>query len=1039
MEKNIFDISDFLPKYPSISDEYLNPYPNESFNKSIYHKKEFYEERLDEYESKPSQKGQLMKHQKIISRFLSSHTKYDSLLLYHYMGTGKGCSAIGSMEQIKKENSSISRAIILARGSNILNNIMNELVFICTNGKYIPKDFEKLPPDTRTSRIKKNIKDFYSFETFYRFANDIKKYSDEYIIKNYSNTIVVIDEVHNLRIKPKKRQERDIYYQIHRFLHLIQNKKVLLMTGTPMKDRPEEISGVLNLILPMDKQLPIESDFINEYLTEDDGIYVVKSEKKRQLKNYFKGIVSYLKPMKSDVSFEYIGETVSPLKMFRVFIDEMINTQNEVYLQTYQIESNKKFDGNESDEDEENEEEVVRSGWFSQSRQAALFVFPDGSIGKKGFSKYIKESKKTKTGLNLKKSVSYTYKLKKFFIDTLRGKNTEETLDNISKYSSKYATAIRQILNAKKKSCFVYCSFVKGSGAILFSLLLELCGFSKANGSETKKSMKYGLLSSSEGSKIHKVIKRFNRPNNLYGEYIKVLIGSRVVGEGLSFFNIQEVHILTPHWNFSETEQAITRSIRAFSHTELTKRNKKVEVNIYLHTSIPEKNNKLLLEDSIDLNMYVKSEYKDISIKNIERLLKESAVDCALNYKRNSKYNVDYSRECEYLPCEYTCNGITNLELTTDEIDSSTYDLYYIQDNMNKIHKEIQALYLKNFMYTFYYISKNIKYKPLEILITLKEIVNKNIVIYNKYGFPNYLREESNSYFLVNDLTVQSTYLNTFYSQIPNLKIDVNFKDIVSKQYYSRYIPYLLQTLKIDESNREITIKKFDINIQEIILENSIKAKNINISKTEELQNWIISYYKNFIQEIKIENDYIVISKLLFPVLRCFSKNKNVWSNCSENISEQVGKKLQTDISNLENNKYGYYGIITKKGNFLIRDVSSEKAKKAKAKSSRTKGKNCKSWERKDLLFLIFKFQINHKEKVYNKKSGYNKEQQINLIENDKKFKHARKMISENKIDINDVTQKDLDNIFYFGTNNKDILCSYIKDFFEKKQLILYE
>ena len=108
MEKNIFDISDFLPKYPSISDEYLNPYPNESFNKSIYHKKEFYEERLDEYESKPSQKGQLMKHQKIISRFLSSHTKYDSLLLYHYMGTGKGCSAIGSMEQIKKENSSLN-------------------------------------------------------------------------------------------------------------------------------------------------------------------------------------------------------------------------------------------------------------------------------------------------------------------------------------------------------------------------------------------------------------------------------------------------------------------------------------------------------------------------------------------------------------------------------------------------------------------------------------------------------------------------------------------------------------------------------------------------------------------------------------------------------------------------------------------------------------------------------------------------------------------------------------------------------------------
>ena len=48
-------------------------------------------------------------------------------------------------------------------------------------------------------------------------------------------------------------------------------------------------------------------------------------------------------------------------------------------------------------------------------------------------------------------------------------------------------------------------------------------------------------------------------------------------------------------------------------------------------------------------------------------------------------------------------------------------------------------------------------------------------------------------------------------------------------------------------------------------------------------------------------------------------------------------------------------------------------------------------------------------------------------------------MIKENHVKISDVIQKDLDNIFYFGTNNKNILCSYIKDFFEKEKLILYE
>ena len=34
-------------------------------------------------------------------------------------------------------------------------------------------------------------------------------------------------------------------------------------------------------------------------------------------------------------------------------------------------------------------------------------------------------------------------------------------------------------------------------------------------------------------------------------------------------------------------------------------------------------------------------------------LLKESAMDCALNYNRNSQYKIDLSRDCEYLPCNY--------------------------------------------------------------------------------------------------------------------------------------------------------------------------------------------------------------------------------------------------------------------------------------------------------------------------------------------------------------------------------------------------
>ena len=80
-------ITDFLPKYPNIDNtQYpvLNPYEN-AFENVLFHKKEFYENKLSEIEVFPSEKGELTKYQKTIARFLSSHTPYNGLLLVHSM------------------------------------------------------------------------------------------------------------------------------------------------------------------------------------------------------------------------------------------------------------------------------------------------------------------------------------------------------------------------------------------------------------------------------------------------------------------------------------------------------------------------------------------------------------------------------------------------------------------------------------------------------------------------------------------------------------------------------------------------------------------------------------------------------------------------------------------------------------------------------------------------------------------------------------------------------------------------------------------
>lgn len=82
------NIENFFPKFPNIfnyENDILNPYDGD-FNDVIVTKKEFETLKLSKYEKlKTSAKGEQYDHQKIISRFFSSVTPYDQLLLFHEM------------------------------------------------------------------------------------------------------------------------------------------------------------------------------------------------------------------------------------------------------------------------------------------------------------------------------------------------------------------------------------------------------------------------------------------------------------------------------------------------------------------------------------------------------------------------------------------------------------------------------------------------------------------------------------------------------------------------------------------------------------------------------------------------------------------------------------------------------------------------------------------------------------------------------------------------------------------------------------------
>ena len=1006
----MISLEDFFPKYPTLKPTEYDPYEGESFNRSIFRKREFYENRLSETEQFPKARGQSMLHQKIIARYMSSHTPYDKIILVHEMGSGKGCTAIGAIEQIKLENSSIDGAMIFARGKSLLNNFIQELVFKCTSGEYVPDDFHTLSDMEKVRRIDKYTRGWYKLNTFEKFAKNLKKMSDELIKDSYSNKIIVIDEGHNLRTTTGEDATLNIYDQFFRMLHLVKNCKVMILTGTPMKDTSDEVAGIMNLILPLNEQLPTDSEFKAEFLHElDDGSYVVKAEKIDELKKRFRGRISFLKSMKTDVHTEYEGEVVDGMKHIKVYPLKMSGFQTHGYDNAY-----------ETDESER--------GVFLNARQAALFVFPDGSTGKVGFTKYIDPPRQGGIGGGKGRKYKIGKELRAYLLKD--GTDHKSILKRLKTLSVKYAFIIEQILENEGKNAFVYGWFVEGSGIIIFSLLLQLFGMEKATGKERTKRSRYAIVSTKTSSdpEIRDIIQMFNHPENARGDYCRVIVGSSVISEGFSLANIQKIFITTAHWNYSETSQAIARGIRLGSHNDLIALGETPIVQIYQLDAIPDSDT-----ESINTAMFSVSELKDISIQFILRLMRESAFDCALNYYRNIS-SADGTRDCEYMECEYTCDGVDPDEIlhgiNPDDIDQSTYNLYYIDWVNRSLHKKVEnfirnrrsttlgelteyiegeeyidgqkkrvsytEFQLKTLLstiiddsigesqvityedYTNVYVSSIARklidileemfrvgfsmdfatirdrvkqqYTQFELLTALRLMITQNMKILNRYGFPSYLREDRNIYFLVDRLSIVATFPVEYYTEFPSVKPENSLGDIMDIIIQSR-VPDIIG--KICDKSMEVRqgIKQLPIDVQEILLETAVTAQERSIEYNADLRKKLLDYFSANIKTA----EGVVISDLMFKnggTLRCFDQKVAQWKDCDERL-ENLYRKIKDDVkARLENNKYKVYGMYNRELDaFCIRDLRTQTTKKDGRKIM--SGSVCKNWDKAKLFKLI--------------------------------------------------------------------------------------
>ena len=177
---------------------------------------------------------ELAPHQLFVRNFLSFQTPYNSLLLYHGLGSGKTCSAIGIGEEMRdylKQIGNTQRIIVVA-SPNVQNNFRVQLfderklklidgmwnIRSCTGNKYLkeinPMNMKGLSKENVIRQINRIINTSYIFMGYIQFANYIsnkstvdpefskekrKAIEKRNLIKHFNNRLIIIDEVHNIR------------------------------------------------------------------------------------------------------------------------------------------------------------------------------------------------------------------------------------------------------------------------------------------------------------------------------------------------------------------------------------------------------------------------------------------------------------------------------------------------------------------------------------------------------------------------------------------------------------------------------------------------------------------------------------------------------------------------------------------------------------------------------------------------------------------------------------------------------------------------
>lgn len=243
-------------------------------------------------EKKSSDEFDLLTHQSLVRDYINLYSPYRGLLLYHGLGSGKTCTSIAIAEGLKSDKQiyiltpaslrmnyieSLKKCgdpiykknqyweFINTRDNPELSNTLSQVLYLSVDyirskgGAWLinlkkPSNYDILSTSDKElidNQINEMIRYKYKFINYNGLRiSHLQTLTSNFTKNPFDNSVVIVDEAHNLvnRIANKLKKQESMSMKLYNYLMEAENARVVLLTGTPIINYPNEIGILFNML-----------------------------------------------------------------------------------------------------------------------------------------------------------------------------------------------------------------------------------------------------------------------------------------------------------------------------------------------------------------------------------------------------------------------------------------------------------------------------------------------------------------------------------------------------------------------------------------------------------------------------------------------------------------------------------------------------------------------------------------------------------------------------------------------------------------------